>query len=224
MAKNTNFLDFSEYMNIEEFIVNGIMDDSTTNGRTPRSNGILRLNRFVCMIDVLNLQKLFPSLGHNNEISGDSSSGGGWGSNFLAWNVFKVDCPSLRLGVISKEVDMRPRYYFENWMYDDLSISFLESSDLKMRHFFFEWMVSALSSVTYARSYYDDVMCPSIHVYPLNFQGQAERYEVFRELVPFDVSAIPFDVSDNGETLALTTVKFKYTSHEVLSLPQSKSS
>lgn len=220
MAMTSQFQNMAKYMDVHQFIEHSILNDTNTvGGQAARSNGVLRLNRFVGVLSLINMKVGKGPLFNNNEISD-----GGWGTDFLSWNIFKIDCPALRIGIEAKEVDMRPRYYFKNWEYDDLSVSFLESSDLKMRHFFFEWMECALTARSYARSYYDDVMSPWFIIYPLNFRGQAERYEIFRELVPFDISSINYDVSDNGEQVMLTTVKFKYTSHEVLSLPRSQKS
>lgn len=206
--------DFSNRLDIENFIQHGILNDGDDHSR---SNGILRLNRFVGAISLIGMKsKLFADLKNNNEISD-----GGWGTEFLSWNIFKIDCPSLRIEIESKEVDMRPRYYFKNWSYDDLTVSFIESADLKMRHLFFEWMECALTAKDYARNYFDDVKAPWFMIYPLNFQGQAERVEVFREIVPFELNSINYDVADNGEQVFLTTVKFKYTSHELMSIPKS---
>lgn len=200
-------LNFNSFMSVDTFMKNSILNDNRY------SNGVMRLNRFVGVMDIQKIKSgtMFEAFKHNNDVED-------YGNDFLAWNIFKVDCPSLRLGIDSKEVDMLPRYYFKSWENDDLSISFIESADMKMRHYFFEWMECALHSVSYTRHYYDDVKSNWFVIYPLNNVGVAERYEIFLDLVPFDINSINFDVSDNGEQTVLTTVKFKYIRHRVLSL------
>lgn len=199
-------IDFSKELSIQNFINHSILNDEKI------SNGILRLNRFIgVMHGVKDFKKMDSTA--NNEISKP-----GLGTDFLSWNIFKIDCPSLHIDIDTREVDMIPRHYHKNWTYDDLSVSFIESSDLKIRHFFFEWMNIILNAKDYNRQYYNSIMADDFRIYPINFQGQAERYEIFRQVTPFDVNSINFDVSDSGDQVALTIVKFKYIGHEILSL------
>lgn len=199
------FLNFMSFMSIDSFMKNSILNDANY------SNGIMRLNRFVGVMDVKRVRHLFTGDGHNNELED-------YGNDFIAWNIFKINCPSFRIGTIDKEIDQIPRHAFKTWQYDDLEVSYIESSDMKVRHYYYEWMESALSSHTFRRRYYDDIMSKWFIIYPLNFQGQAERYEIFEDLIPVDINSVNYDVSDAGDQVALTTVKFKYISHRLLSL------
>jgi hypothetical protein len=214
------FLNFAKFMDIKRFAENSILNDAGLDGTKGYSNGVLRLNRFVGILDLpshlngYNYHKGFGA-GNNNEMVGKD----GWGNDFLSWNCFKINCPALKIETETREVDMMPRHYFKNWVYDDLEISYLESSDMKMRHFFFEWLHGGLDVNTFQRRYFDDVKSNWFVIYPLNFQGQVERFDIFRDLMPFDISSVNFDVSDDGVQLALTTVKFKYYRHEILTLP-----
>lgn len=201
----SNVIDFQHHMLMDDFINHSILNDNKI------SSGLLRLNRFIGVMDVPDIKALAPYLQHNTEIGKNTTQ-------FLSWEIFKIDVPALRLGVESKEVDMMPRMYYKNWEYDDLAVSYLESSDLKIRHFFFEWMLTILDSNTFKRAYYDDIRTKQFRVYPLNYQGQGDRYEVFTDLAPYDVSSINYDVSDEGTNVVLTTVKFKYTKHQVLTV------
>jgi hypothetical protein len=214
------FLNFTKFLDIKQFAENSILADSSSAGSKSYSNGVLKLNRFVGILDIpTSIKGYFNTKGfgrgNNNELSGQ----GGWGNDFLAWNCFKVDCPELRIGIESREVDMMPRHYFKNWEYDDLAISYIESADLKIRHFFFEWMHAGLDVDTFQRHYYDDIKSNWFVMYPLDFQGEVERFTIFRDLVPFSINSVNFDVSDDGVATALTTIKFKYYRQEILTLP-----
>lgn len=212
MAKSE--LDFLNFMDINRFYQNSALNDNIKNGK---SNGILRQSRFVGIIKLPPIRRKFPQLGHNNEITDETD--GGWGNEFLAWNITKIKCPAFELGIGSKEVDMMPRHYFKNWTNEDLQISYLETSDLKMRHMFFEWMESCLTVKGYVRQYYDDVKSDWFTIYPLNYQGGVDRYEIFRDLVPYKIDSVEYDISSDDESLVHTTVSFKYLKHELLSFP-----
>jgi hypothetical protein len=114
-----------------------------------------------------------------------------------------------------KEVDMIPRYYFENWDFADLSVSFLESADLTVRQYFFNWMNRALNIDTYNRQYFDAVKAASFKIYPLDNAGNAVVCDSFYDIVPYEVSTIEYDMADEGGSVALTTVKFNYMKHKV---------
>ena len=215
------YLNFSKFLNIRNFAENSAINDYASTSGKGFSNGLLRLNRFAAVMDLPHKLKGYYrdgiGRGNNNEMVGEGS--GGYGNDFLSWNCFKINCPELRLGIEAKEVDMIPRYYAKNLEYDDLAISYLETSDLKVRHFFFEWMHGLIDVSTFERQYYDDVKSPWCVIYPLNYQGQVERFDIFRDLVPFSVSSVDYDVSDENSQVVLTTVKFKYFRHEILTLP-----
>jgi len=179
-------------INIDHFIQNSIINDEKN------SNGVLRLNRFYGVIHGL---KGFMPKGYDS---------------FLSWNIFKVDCPSIKLESESREVDMIPRIYFKNYVYDDLSISYIESSELRFRRFFAKWMKNVLDPNSYSRKYYNDVKADSFKVYPINFKGTAYTYDIFYDIVPFEINSINYDVQDDASQTVLTTVKFKYLRHEVL--------
>lgn len=208
---DTQFINFNSFMDVDIFIRNSNLNDINY------SNGLMRLNRFVGVMDVKKLMKQFPHCFHNNELED-------YGNDFMAWNIFKINCPEFRIGMEMREVDSIPRYYFKNWEHDDLEVSYIESADMKIRHYFFEWMESAIFTKTYQRSYFDDVKSDWFIIYPLNFQGQAERYEIFQDLVPISINSVNYDVSDDGSQTVLTTVKFKYTHHRLLSLTNDKKS
>jgi hypothetical protein len=147
-----------------------------------------------------------------NAVSGNANE-------FLSWNLFKVDCPQIFLDSDTREVDMNPTTYFKNYVFDDLSVSYIESSQLIFRRFFFEWIKMVIDPDTYSRSYYDDVSAGSFKVYPIGFSGKTPSYDEFFDLVPFEINSLNFDVQDDGSQTVLTTVKFKYMKHKVKPLP-----
>jgi hypothetical protein len=200
-------INFTNFLDINNFISRSILNDT---GISAGSTGVLRLNRFVGVLNIKKIKSLFKEDGHNNELEE-------WGNDFLSWNIFKINCPAFKLDCETKEMDSIPRHYFKTWTYDELEVSFLESSDMKIRHYFYEWMQSALHSHTFVRRYYDEIKADWFIIYPLNAQGVAERYEIFENLVPIEISSMDYDVSDEGTAVVLTKVKFKYIGHEVLS-------
>ena len=131
----------------------------------------------------------------------------------LSWNIFKVDCPSIKLGVDAREIDMIPRFTIKNYEYDDLSVSFIESSELKFRYFFYQWMTKALGPDSYTRNYYSHVVASSFEIHPIDFNGNSSIADVFHEILPYDINSINYDIMDDGTQTALTTVKFKYMRH-----------
>jgi hypothetical protein len=200
--------DFTSYLSVNNFVKKSILNDSDSGAS---HNGILRLNRFVGVLDIKMLKKL--DKGSNNNVEK-------LGHDFFSWNIFKINCPSLKFKMEDKEMDGIPRHYIQSWVYDDLEISFLESSDMKFRHYFFEWMESALSTATSSRRYYEDVMSRYFIIYPLNAKGVPERYEVFYNLIPTEIGSVDYDVSDEGTAVVLTKVKFRYIGHKVLSFKE----
>jgi hypothetical protein len=189
--------DYTKFLDIKNFVDNSSVNDNS--GIT--NSGLLRLNRFIGIMD----KKTFTN-------SADVTKN----DDFLVWNLFKVSCPSLKIGVVTKEVDAIPRYYFKTWEYDDLSISYLESANMIIRHYFYSWMSFALNARTFERHYYDDVKANQFIIYPLGNNGESDMIEVFHDIVPISIDSVDFDVSDDGNAVALTTVKFKYIGHEVL--------
>lgn len=134
---------------------------------------------------------------------------------FLTWNLTKVKCSGFELGTGYKEVDMMPRYYIKNWVLDDLSISYLETSDMQIRKWFYQWMDNCLTTDGYKRNYYDEVKSDLFTIEPLDGRGNSSTKEVFRDLVPFKIDSLEYDTSSSDDQLVHTTVFFKYLSHSI---------
>lgn len=160
-------------------------------------NSPLRTNRFIGVLDT-------------GKLNIDSKT--------LAWNIYKVNCPNLFLDIDSREIDMQPKIYFKNWVYNDLEVSYLEDSSLTIRKLFFAWMNKIVSSETFRRAYYDDIKADYFKIMPINNKGQSDSYEVFYDVTPFEINSIDFEMDGSGDNTVLTTVKFKYIGHEVKSL------
>jgi hypothetical protein len=195
-------MDLKKYLDINNFVNNSAFNDAGVNDA-----GLLRLNRFIGVLHAKDFSNLSTVFGGTKAFNR---------SEYLTWNIMKIDVPEFKIGIETKEVDAIPRYYFKTWEYSDLSISFLESSDLDMKHYFFSWMTYALNAKTFVRRYYDDVKADQFIIYPIDNDGGNSMIEIFYEVVPFSVSSFNYDVTDEGNSVALTTVKFKYIGHEVL--------
>ena len=186
----------SRFTDIRQFAENSVFENPS---------GLLRLNRFVCII---NAKKFEDSGTNTSSFSNDDDA--------LVWNVFKVNCPDIKIAMEQKEVDAIPRYYFKTWQYDDLSVSFIESADLAIKNYFYTWMNYALNAITFERKYYDDITADWLYVCPLNNNGEVEKIEKFTDVVPITISSVDYDLSDEGNQLSLTTVKFKYLRHTLV--------
>lgn len=133
----------------------------------------------------------------------------------LTWNLTKVKCAGFELGVGNKEVDMMPRYYFKNYVYDDLSVSYIETCDLQIRKLFVDWMDKCLSVKGYVRNYFDDVKSPHFEVFPLSGRGDVVNTENFYDIVPYKIDSLEYDTSSSDDQLVHTTVFFKYLRHDI---------
>jgi len=178
-------VDFNEYLDINKFYENS----------TLKSTDILRQSRFV---GVLKTPAIINML-----------------EDTLTWNITKVKCAGFELGIGSKEVDMMPRHYFKNYVYDDLSVSYLETAELTIRTLFVRWMDKCLTVKGYAREYYDNVKSTSFSIYPLNGRGDGSAIEVFKDLVPYKIDSLEYDTASSDDQLVHTTVFFKYLSHDI---------
>lgn len=178
------------YANTHEFFNNSLLYDEKSN-----HCGLLRLNRFIGVIDG----------GVENKYE-----------KMLTWNLFQINCPSFRLETESREIDAIPRYCAKSWAYDDLTVSYLETANLKIKNIFARWMNRVLNHQTFARAYYDDVKANTFKIYALRSDGKlSSTVEIFYNLIPIEISSVDYDVSDEGTNVVLTKVKFKYVGHEL---------
>lgn len=178
------------FVSTHNFFHNSVLYDEKEN-----TCGLLRLNRFIGVID--------GGVEYKYE-------------KMLTWNLFQINCPSIRVETDSREVDAIPRYCVKSWAYDDLTVSYLETADLKIKKIFVKWMNRVLDTTTFAREYYNNVKAHTFKIYAIKSNGDiSDTYEVFYNLIPVEISSVDYDVSDEGTSVALTKIKFKYIKHEL---------
>lgn len=180
-------------------LVNFDLKDSFISNSILGSSSLLRLNRFYGNIEC-------PILFSNDMLKYSD----------LSWNMFQVNCPAMKLGIETKEIDTIPRYFIKNWELEDLTISFIESADLKILSFFYEWMrILGLDSITYNRNYFNDIVSPSFKIYPLDNNNIGKVFHEFREVMPFSISNYDFNLSGTDDDVVMTTISFKYRTHSI---------
>jgi len=160
--------------------------------------GILRPNRFVCLLNAPPME----GLTHN-----------GW----LEWQVMNFNCPSIAVDLDSMEINSWPHYYIKGRTDTEFEITFLESADLTLRYFFYSWMNQGFNQITGIRRYIKDVQADVMKVMPLNFQGESVRADCFYGVFPIEINSLDYDMAAE-DTLLKTNVKFKYIFHTVESV------
>jgi hypothetical protein len=181
---------FSKYIDIDQFLLTANLND-----------GLPFINRFVCRLtkgkDPTNTEKFI-------------------------FHVLSCDVPNIAIGVSESDLFGERRYTFTKREDGDLGITYLETPNLMMRLFFNNWMKMALD-VTHEgrtiRQYPDKVTQGStIEVFPLDNMGNAIICDVFKDLVPYDISSISYTYADTE--VIKTTVKFKYKFHHLLPIKE----
>lgn len=178
--------DWLNFLDVDKFIENSALQDG---------NGLLRPNRFLCL---LNAPKI-PMLGDN-----------GW----LEWQVLSVSCPNIGLDTESMEVNSWPHYYLKTRNDTDFTITFLETAEMTVRTFFYSWMNYGFNQMSGRRSYIDDVEAKEMKVIPLNWKGEGIKADCFYGVFPIDISGIEYDFGTD-DTMLKTTVKFRFMFHTV---------
>lgn len=184
-------VDYKTVLNSQDFLLNSSLYDDL---------GIPFVNRFVALIPS------FPT-GVNYPFNTP-----------FHFQVMSVDCPGLTITNGEMELNGANRYYFKTRSYDDVMISFYESSDLKLRTFFYEWMYFAVGidnvNGGVNRKYLNTVIAPDLIVAPLDAKGKAHKGDHFRNIFPTKIQDINYNYASANE-IVKTTVTFKYMFHDI---------
>lgn len=177
--------DFNKYLNIEYFKSNSSLYDNL---------GIPLTNRYACL--------LTPPPNLSNSAS-------------LDFQVLEVNCPSISLETGVMQLNGVNRYYFKSREHDDLSITFLETSDLLLRDYFYQWIalgVDINDTGGVSRGYLEDITAPSFSIMPLDQTGRATKSDIFESVFPTRIQDINYNYSTSGDIIK-TVVTFKYLFH-----------
>lgn len=139
----------------------------------------------------------------------------------LSFNVSKISMPGQNIALKRAENVGPQRFIYSKKEYVDLSISFIDTADLKIKNFFKFWISRGFDDITGQRRFFPDEMSSQIIVYPLmpdgslipTLDGNDFCCEIFGKCLPFEVSDYDYDVSEDDNTLKLTEVKFAYRYH-----------
>lgn len=142
----------------------------------------------------------------------------------LSFNVSKVSMPGHNISLKRVDNTGPQRFIYSKKEYQDLSISFIETADLKIKNFFKYWISRGFDDITGQRRFFPDDISAKIIVYPLlpngskifvNKEGEEGFYncEIFCKCLPYEVADYEYDVTDSDSTLKLTEVKFAYRYH-----------
>lgn len=179
-------------LNIESFLNKSFISNSI--------NGILRSNRFRVEI---NPPEMLLKQNSSNIVEK------------LTYNVLSISCPQISMDLGNAEINTWFKYYYKGRTDSDLSISFLESSDLEIRRFFESWIRLGFDPITKIRKYIDDISKgTSIILYPLGNNTNPEYAEIFEEIFPYEINNLEFNYSEDNSILK-TEVKFKFIFHYI---------
>lgn len=192
-------LDCRKFLDIETLKNNSTIYDNL---------GIPLVNRFACLLQ-----------GPKGKIAQLDSK-----PEWLNFQVLSVDCPGISINTNDSELNGVNRYYFKGRSYDDLQITFLETSELTLRDYFALWMKEAVHIDTVnggvERRYITDIVAENFFLAPLDYKGIARRGDRFRGVFPIKIQDINYNYATAGE-IVKTTVTFKYMFHEVETVHES---
>lgn len=193
-------MDLKEKVLIQNFLNNSLLSNE---------QGILRANRFVCIIDLPLIDKASATY---NSIKN---------SELLMWHCFSANCPDYAIDIESTEVNSWNRLYFKSRTDQDLELTFFETADLKLRSFFAAWIDEGYNNVTMSRRYIKEIEAKSLKIIPINGNSIGVKSDIFWDVVPSSVNSLDFDVSAENSYLK-TSVKFKYRFHTIDNVNVSK--
>lgn len=186
-------IDLSQFMDVDWVKTQSTLADNL---------GIPLTNRFACLL---------------NAPAGDATlKKNGW----LEIQVIGVDCPNISIDSAELELNGLRRFYFKGRTDGDLTITFLESSDLVLRRFFYEWIKQAVDidfTGGVKRHYMSEFAASDIIVAPLDFEGKAHYGDRFIKIFPVNIHDITYNYGTNNDIIK-TAVTFKYMFHQVASM------
>lgn len=178
-----------DFVSVDTFIARSFI--------TTSKRGLLRSNRFV--IEFHTPKAFSPS---------------GIKVGELMYNALAVACPNISVETGGMEINSWMQWYYKTRNDTDLSVTFLESADLKVRKFFESWINYGYDNRARKRRYIDEIVAPYFKVWPLDANGQRSTCDVFTEVFPYEVNGLEYNVSDENNILK-TEVKLKFKLHYI---------
>jgi hypothetical protein len=139
----------------------------------------------------------------------------------LSMSVTKISMPGQSVSLKRSNLFGPQRFVYTQKEYQDISISFIESADMKMKNFFKYWISRGYNDITGERKFFPDDISGIIRVYPLKPNGDAIETldgqdfccEIFYKAMPYEVSDYDLDNTQEDTNLNTIEVKFAYRAH-----------
>lgn len=164
------------------------------------AEGILRPNRF-------KVEMTYPQ--------GMSQSSKALGEEYATFRIMSAQVSNIGMDSGKLDINQVTINYYKQRSDMDLSLGFIDTSDLKLREFFNKWMRIGYDADTRVRGYTNDLKCAFIKIFPLDETGKASsKHDIFYDCIPFEISDINYDMGQENSYVK-TEVKFKFVVHEI---------
>jgi hypothetical protein len=179
------------------------------------TEGVPLANRFMCLINGP------PLSDAGSSASGMDSGGLGSGATngWLEMQVIAVDCPSFSFDLTTQDLNGYMRFVAKARNDNDITMTFLDSCDLKIRRYFYRWMQLAaeINESGSKRKYMSEICAKSFIIAPLNNRGEASYGDIFKYVMPTQIQDITYNYQQAGEVVK-TIVNFKFMLHNMCNL------
>ena len=193
-------------------VVYNTMDEFLSNTLLDSQEGLLRPNRFAVAIEIPAIVDFL-----DEDLTDLTEMG-----RILSFGVQSVQCPNIgiEMGVIN--TNNQVLNYMKERSDADLSVTFLEDSNLTVRRFFNGWMRAGYDPATKARRYPKDIWAEHIQVHPVHADGKTSKSgDIFFRCIPYDIIDMNYDMSAEN-SIQKIEVKFKYSVHDVVNVSRSR--
>lgn len=136
-------------------------------------------------------------------------------TDVLKWNCLAASCPNIGVELQQTNVNARNRFLYKLRTDADISLQFLETSDLLLRRFFNDWLKLAYDPQTMGRIYPVAVKANRMEIRPLSQDGTSVAFDVFEDVYPYEINNLDYN-HGSEDTLLRTEVKFKFVFHDVI--------
>lgn len=138
----------------------------------------------------------------------------------IVYRAYNAQLPGINLDTIERRYHGPQRQIPVNFMYQQLSIAFIENSDYDVRDLFDTWTKNlVLQSNGYFSRYYDEIVAQSVELTLYNTVGAIVRKYRFNEIYPIGVSPIGLDWGYR-DTFMSINVELAYRSWDVIEIPK----
>ena len=136
----------------------------------------------------------------------------------IIYRAYNAQLPGINLDTIERRYHGPLRQIPVNFMYQQLSVAFIENSDYDVRDLFDTWTKNlVLKSNGYFSRYYDEIVAQSVELSLFDTSGDLIRKYRFNEVYPIGISPVGLDWGYR-DTFISINVEFAYRSWDVLEI------